>query len=69
MLAALQLLDNGRGEIVIGYEAGTEENDRAEGNILGSYGGSPNASKARDFLGIESKKLRELIDYVKDGDE
>lgn len=66
MLAAIQLLREKKGEIVVGFERGAEENDRAEGNILGSYGKSPNPSKARDFLGIERSKLKELIAYVKD---
>lgn len=66
MLAALDLLNHKKGAIVIGYEKGTEENDRAEGNILGSYGRSPDPNKARDFLGIKERKLKELIAYVKD---
>lgn len=68
MLAALKLLSHGSGRISIGYENGTLENDIAEGNRTGSYGGSPNSSKARDFLGISNEKLAELIDYVKGDD-
>lgn len=66
MLAALQLLKDRPGEIVIGYQRGADENGRAEGNILGSYGGDPNPSKARDFLGLKPSKLKELIAYVKE---
>lgn len=66
MLAAIQLLSSKKGKLTVGFERGAEENGRAEGNILGSYGGSPNRSKARDFLGIEKAKLRELVEYVKD---
>lgn len=66
MLSALQLLNHKNGSLTVGFERGAEENDRAEGNILGSYGRSPNPSKARDFLGIQDKKLKELIEYVKD---
>lgn len=66
MLAALTLLKEKRGKLEIGYERGSDENDRAEGNILGSYGGSPNRKKARDFLGVEKKKLKELIEYVRE---
>lgn len=65
MLAAIELLKHKPGELVIGFEKGTPENDKAEGNILGSYGRDPNPSKARDFLGIQGKKLRELIDAVR----
>lgn len=64
MLAALHLLSHRSGNLNIGFENGTEENAKAEGNILGSYGRSPNPSKARDFLGIQPEKLAELIDYV-----
>ncbi len=68
MLAAIKLLSHRPGEITVGFENGTEENGKAEGNILGTYGQSSSTGKARDFLGIESKKLRELILAVK-GDE
>lgn len=66
MLAALQVLATSAGKITVGYERGTDENARAEGNILGSYGGDPDPKKARDFLGIDRKKLKEFIAYVKD---
>lgn len=65
MLAALDVLNHDKGKIRIGFENGSEENDKAEGNILGSYGGDPNPSKARDFLGLKPSKLKELIAYVK----
>jgi hypothetical protein len=68
MMAALQLLKHKNGAIVVGFERGTEENAKAEGNILGTYGrDKPIRGKKRDFLGIESRKLRELIDYVRQG--
>jgi len=69
MLAALTLLTEKKGLLKIGFERGAEENDRAEGNILGSYGREPDPSKARDFLGIQKSKLTELIAYVKEQDE
>lgn len=69
MLAAIRLLSQKPGSLTIGFENGTKENDKAEGNIEGSYGGDPNPAKARDFLGIERKKLRELIDYVRTNEE
>lgn len=68
MLAALELLKHEKGMIRVGFERGSEENDKAEGNILGSYGGDPNPKKARDFLGIKPSKLKELIAYVKGQD-
>lgn len=65
MLAAIALLSESSGNLRIGFKNNTLENDKAEGNILGSYGREPSAKKARDFLGIEQKKLNELINYVK----
>jgi hypothetical protein len=61
MLAAMKLLDIKEKSIEIGYDKNTEENSRAEGNILGSYGGEPNPKKARDFLGIDPKVYAKII--------
>lgn len=69
MLAALTLLDERDGKLKIGYEKGSDEEGRAEGNILGSYGGEPDKSKARDFLGIKSRELQRIIDMVVTADE
>ena len=66
MLAALRLINTSPGNIRIGYKKGSSEEKKAEGNILGTYGqDKPIPGKARDFLGIERSKLRELLDYVK----
>ena len=61
MLAALDTISHRQGSGLIGYENGTEENDRAEGNITGSYGGKANPAKARDFLGITDKDLEKVV--------
>lgn len=61
MLRSLKLLDHGTGYLEIGYEAGSRENAKAEGNIIGSYGRSPNPSKARNFLGITESELRSIL--------
>lgn len=68
MLADMQLLNHKSGELIIGYENGSESNAKAEGNIRGTYGQkTPQKSKARDFLGIEDKDLaRILADYPAD---
>jgi len=68
MLAAIELLREKNGSLTIGFQKGSEENERAEGNITGSYGREANSSKARDFLGIKSAKLRELIEFVRSRD-
>lgn len=66
MLIALDVLNHRPGEVTIGYrKSDREENARAEGNILGSYGGSPNPKKARNFLGISKADLQEIIDQYR----
>ncbi len=63
MLADLQLLKHKNGEIVIGYENGTESNAKAEGNIRGTYGQkTPDERKAKDFLGIQKKELSQILE-------
>jgi hypothetical protein len=63
MLESLKLLSDKSGEITIGYDKGDSElNGKAEGNILGSYGGEPNKKKARDFLGITDSDLEVILD-------
>lgn len=66
MLAALAVLDEKDGKIVVGYEKGSDEEGRAEGNILGSYGGDPDPKKARPFLGIRPNELKKIIELVRE---
>lgn len=66
MLAALAILDEKDGKIVVGYEKGSDEEGRAEGNILGSYGGEPDKKKARPFLGIKPDQLKKIIELVRE---
>jgi hypothetical protein len=61
MLAELDVLRTKPGEVVVGFENGTEANDKAEGNILGSYGGDPNPKRARNFLGLTSREVEALV--------
>ena len=66
MLAALSVLDVTSRSAVIGFERGSEENGKADGNIRGTYGRSkPIAGKARDFLGISYEELSKIIDVIK----
>lgn len=68
MLASMELLKERRGEITIGYEAGSDENARAEGNQLGTYGRqTPNPRRARSFLGISEADLNKILRGYKDG--
>lgn len=62
MLRALEVLESSEGEVTIGIpENDTFNNEKAEGNILGTYGSkSPNKKKARDFMGIKPKDLNAI---------
>ena len=68
MLNSIEHLKDKAGEITIGFDKSDDElNGKAEGNILGSYGGDPNPKKARDFLGIQEKDLNKILkNYVSD---
>lgn len=62
MLAAMDVLSTRKGSVLIGFRNGTPENARADGNIRGTYGKPrPDASKARDFLGIDPADLETLM--------
>lgn len=67
MLAAIDILQDKPGLIRIGFEKGSDENARADGNIRGTYGSdTPSRKKARDFLGLPDKVLEKLIGRVSD---
>lgn len=61
MLAYMELVKNDRGRLVIGYGDNNPEAGKAEGNQIGSYGRSPNAGKARKFLGIKPDDLNRIL--------
>jgi hypothetical protein len=62
MLAALELLNHTRGKLKIGFQRGTDENAKAEGNILGTYGrDTPIRGKKRDFLGVTKSELKAIM--------
>lgn len=66
MLAALSIIDKTSRSVTIGFENGTEENAKADGNIRGTYGQSkPIPGKTRDFLGISDRELDQIIKLVK----
>ena len=56
------------GQITIGFTKGSKNERKAEGNILGSYGGPPVITKkARPFLDILKKDLKPILDdYVQE---
>ena len=64
MLAALDYRpqENWGNKISIGYENGTDENSKADGNIRGTYGKQrANSKMSRDFLGITNKDLKNIL--------
>lgn len=62
MLNSMELISHGKGFITIGFQAGSEVNAKADGNIRGTYGTStPNSAKARDFLGIKQSDLANIL--------
>lgn len=62
MLNSMKVISHRKGELLIGYDKSNKElNGKVEGNRKGTYGrSSPIRGKARDFLGIERKKLTEI---------
>lgn len=61
MFTDMDVISHKKGSILIGFQNGSESNSKAEGNQLGSYGKSPNSSKARPFLGLSKKALDEIV--------
>ena len=68
MLRSMQLISHRSGELLIGYERGSDQNAKADGNIRGTYGRSnPIPGKARPFLGVSQTQLRRIIREFNDG--
>jgi len=61
MLNSVTLLETNEGEITIGIPEDDDfNNSKAEGNIKGTYGGSPKRGKKRDFMGISRSDLSSI---------
>lgn len=62
MLASIKVLSHKKGEVTVGFDkSDTENNGKAEGNILGTYGQKTSTGKKRDFLGISDTDLRKQV--------
>lgn len=62
MLAALDLIKQTKGKLIIGYEPSDPEAGKAEGNIRGTYGQQRGSkSRARDFLGLPESELKKIL--------
>ena len=65
MLASIELLESEQGRLTIGFEKGSNENAKADGNIRGTYGQNKKVTAGRKFLGINASDKRRIIDeYV-----
>lgn len=64
MLSELSVTKHGKGFLEIGYKDSSDQAGKAEGNIIGSYGGEPDKSKARNFLGIDESELEIMADAL-----
>ena len=61
MLAELTPLPNKSGEVAYGYEAGSGQLGKAEGNVLGTYGQKRRVAPSRDFMGLTQKELGKIL--------
>lgn len=60
-IASIELLENKKGKLVIGWENGSEANAIADGNIRGTYGNDKAVGPKRDILGIQDKDLQRIL--------
>jgi hypothetical protein len=60
MMSSIEMLNEKKGKLIIGFSKGLQ-NDKAEGNILGTYGNKRPVAPARDFLGITTRDLKKEI--------
>ena len=67
MLISLMLLKEQREKLTIGFRERDIENDKALGNIKGTYGADHPITKPRDFMGIDTRALAKIVrKYVDD---
>jgi len=70
MLGAMTLLSHANGKLLLGFEKGSPENARADGNIRGTYGNSKPVAAPRDFLGLTQKDLTRILkEFPVDNDQ
>lgn len=71
MLDSIELLKNAP-KAVIGFERGSNENGKADGNIRGTYGQDTpieGGKYARDFLGLSESELKSILRKYPKGSE
>lgn len=72
MLTEIEILpgtERSTGQVVIGYSRGSDQYGKAEGNIIGSYGRSPDPKKARPFLTLTAKEVKAILERYPLNDE
>lgn len=70
MLAELDVIENKKGELTIGYETDNPAAEKAEGNQIGSYGQDHGRSKfARPFIKINKDALAAILKKYPINDE
>jgi hypothetical protein len=62
MLDSIRILANEDGKLTIGFENGSTENGKADGNIRGTYGQQKQVGPKRDFLGISKAELSDILE-------
>jgi hypothetical protein len=67
MLAAIKVLESTKNYITVGFEKGSTENGKADGNIRGTYGNPSPVGPKRDFLGISEKDLVKFVKFINGG--
>lgn len=71
MFSAFQYISSKKGSVLIGMDKSasgfTKENGKAEGNITGSYGRSPNPAKARNFMGLPQHEVDAIVNRYRRG--
>jgi hypothetical protein len=62
MLTELELVDHDDGKIVVGYSSSNDQQGKAEGNIIGSYGKSTGSrTLARDFIKLSKDEIKNIL--------
>lgn len=62
MMESLDLISDKSGSLLIGYDRSDKDlNGKVEGNRLGTYGNKKAVTQPRDFLGIEEKDLKKIL--------
>jgi hypothetical protein len=66
MLADISVLSMSNGKLTIGFEKGSDSNDKADGHITGWQGRSKTKRPFLGFVGSEKSKLKNIIDKFSD---